>query len=304
MEWLPPILDLLAAPRAWSYRPNASPASEPTALAAMALAGHGRLADAARGLRNLIEHQASGGSVGVTVDQPEPGWPTALAVLAWRSTAETVRLDSARPTELAVRWLLAMRGKTAPFVTDGHDTSLIAWPWVEGTHSWVEPTAMSLLALRATGQADHPRAQEAARLLFDRLLPNGGCNYGNTVVLGQTLRPHVAPTGWALLALAGLENADDNARQKIASSLDYLSAAVEPGTTSASLSYALLALAAHGRPAAHAPASLAAAAERLRRRGPAPLNQALLAMAALGRSSPLVRVAQTRWSFSQAATAR
>ena len=40
-------------------------------------------------------------------------------------------------------------------------------------------------------------------VLLDRQLPGGGLNYGNTYVLGQLMRPHVQPTGIALLALAG-----------------------------------------------------------------------------------------------------
>ena len=41
------------------------------------------------------------------------------------------------------------------------------------------------------------RTREGVRLLRDRLLPDGGCNYGNTTVLGQTLSPaHAADRRW------------------------------------------------------------------------------------------------------------
>ena len=92
------------------------------------------------------------------------------------------------------------------------------WPWVLGTHSWIEPTAFNVLALKAAGRGEHPRTREAVRLLVDRLLPTGGCNYGNTTVLGQQLRPHLAPTGLVLLSLAG-EQINDS---RIAKSLAYL----------------------------------------------------------------------------------
>jgi len=52
----------------------------------------------------------------------------------------------------------------------------------------------------------HPRADEAVQLMLDRILPGGGCNYGNTIVLDQLLRPHIQPTGIVLLALAGDAN--------------------------------------------------------------------------------------------------
>ena len=45
--------------------------------------------------------------------------------------------------------------------------------------------------------AAEPRIREAVRLLWDRQLPHGGWNYGNTVVLKQELRPHLLPTGLA-----------------------------------------------------------------------------------------------------------
>ncbi len=87
-----------------------------------------------------------------------------------------------------------------------------------GTHSWVEPTAINVLALRSAGQAGHPRCREAVKLLLDRQLPEGGWNYGNTTVLGHVLRPQVQPTGLALAALAG----ETDARSKVQPSLDYL----------------------------------------------------------------------------------
>jgi hypothetical protein len=125
----------------------------------------------------------------------------------------------------------------------GHDTMLIGWPWVDGTHSWLEPTAFAVLALKSAGHKDHPRTREAVRLIIDRMLPDGGANYGNTIVLGQPLLPHVQPTGLAMLALAG-ENLPD---PRIGKSLDYLQRSIEPQTAPASLSYACLGLAAHGR---------------------------------------------------------
>ncbi len=162
------------------------------------------------------------------------------------------------------------------------------WPWVEGTHSWIEPTAFSLLALKAVGQGAHPRAREAVRLLIDRILPEGGCNYGNTSVLGQMLRPHLEPTGVTLLALAGEEDPDG----RISRSLDYALGAVGPETTAASLGYGLIGLAAHGRVPKQLDDWLAQAAERTRRRETPWPRLSLLALAALGDSCPLVRLAR------------
>ena len=100
----------------------------------------------------------------------------------------------------------------------GHDTTLQGWPWVVGTHSWVEPTAISMFALRSAGQAGHPRCREAVKLLLDRQLPAGGWNYGNTTVLGHVLRAQVQPTGLALAALAD----ETDIRPKVLRSLQWL----------------------------------------------------------------------------------
>ncbi len=113
-------------------------------------------------------------------------------------------------------------------------------------------------------------------LLTDRLLSGGGCNYGNTIVLGQELLPHVQPTGLALLALAGEADRDG----RIGRSLDYLSAVLSEKTTSASLAYGLLGLAAHGRFPAYADRFLVPAYRRTLQRDGAAYQLALLGLAA------------------------
>jgi hypothetical protein len=194
--------------------------------------------------------------------------------------------DDQTPTARAIRWLLSISGEASARNVDlGHDTTIKGWPWVEGTHSWIEPTAFSLLALKATGQRAHPRAVEAVRLLVDRILPEGGSNYGNTSVLGQLLRPHLEPTGVTLLALAGEKDEDG----RIERSLDFARGAVGPETTAQSLGYGLMGLAAHGRLPKAPDAWLAQAAERTRRLATSWPRLSLLALAALGESCPLIR---------------
>ena len=80
-------------------------------------------------------------------------------------------------------------------------------------------------------------------MIVDRLLPAGGCNYGNSIVLDQVLLPHIQPTGLAVMALAG-EDVDD---PRIELSLHYLERELCRETTTASLCYGLLGLAAHRR---------------------------------------------------------
>ena len=98
------------------------------------------------------------------------------------------------------------------------DTNKSGWPWVEGTISWVAPTAMVLLAHRAW-QRESPRLATAEKMLLDRACPQGGWNAGTSEVFGVPLEPHPDFTAMALLALRGSSNRD---LPIIAKSLDYL----------------------------------------------------------------------------------
>jgi hypothetical protein len=298
--WLDETLDALARQPLIGYADGGAPASEPTAIAALALARHDRLVEAKKAATFLAEIQSADGSVGVRPGEPTPGWPTSLAVVAWSVVGNALRgVPSAaqngeshterhrgrslqdNPFQLnidrGVAWLLSVQGtKLEQSEVFGHDMQLAGWAWAEGTHSWLEPTALAVLALKAAGQSTHVRTREAVRLILDRQLPGGGCNYGNTVVLGQRLRPHVQPTGVALLALAG----EKDSGGRIAKSIAWLRRSIGPETTAPSLAWAVLGLKAHDTAPPQADEWLAQAAGTLR--VPSPHALALLALAAKG----------------------
>jgi len=241
MEWRGELLERLAKCTPGGYRAGGEAASEPTALAGLALMAGGNEAAAKKAADWLVERQSANGAVGVLESQSTPCWPTSLAILLWR------RLDAEqyhRPIEQAVAWTLAENGEThqqRDYI--GHDTTLVGWSWAANTHSWLEPTAMFVMALKAVGLSEHPRTREAVQLMVDRLLPHGGCNYGNTIVLGQELLPHVQPTGIVMMAVADEPIKDP----RIPNSLEYLQRELSAETTTASLCYGLLGLAANGR---------------------------------------------------------
>jgi hypothetical protein len=241
----------LASPARWGYRRHEPASAEPAALACLALVAYGYPELARRPADWLAQIQAADGSVGISATQPLPTWPTALAMLAWNAVqiddSPTAAHTTLRPSlQRATRWCLQHAGKTGPQRRQiGHDTTLAGWPWAAGTHSWLEPTCLGVLALKATGLHDHPRTREGVRLLVDRLLPDGGANYGNTLVLGQALLPHVQPTGLAMSALAG----EDTHDPRIEKSLAYLARSLAPEMGASSLAHAVLGLDAwHRRP--------------------------------------------------------
>jgi hypothetical protein len=264
----------LADDGTWGYRRGAAPAVEPTALAALGLLATDQPGDdssralALRASDRLERLQARGGRLGVTATLPEPGWATPLAMLLWGALA-----SAGKARNRAAGWLLGERVDAPPRATDpegitGHDTSIQGWPWVEGTHSWVEPTALALMALAREGITDHPRVVDGLRLLDDRALEGGGWNYGNTAVFGRPLRPQPAPTGLALLALAARRAGSD---YRPRGGFEYLAATLSAVRAAGSLGWGLLGLRAWGRaPSACRDWLAASAADALARDDAAP----------------------------------
>jgi hypothetical protein len=187
----------------------------------------------------LAEAQADDGSVSIAIDHADAYWPTALSVLAWNSSPV---YGSHR--DRGVQFLLETTGrhwKKEPDDPVEHDPSIPGWSWIADTHSWVEPTALAICALRTNSLAQHKRVSDGVRLLMDRRLPNGGWNYGNTRVFGSELHPAPESTGAALQALAGLVP-----YQEIRKSIDYLKAEVGRARTPIAVGWGLLGLAAWG----------------------------------------------------------
>jgi hypothetical protein len=277
-DWQHKLVNRLAGLVPAAYSHGGEPASEPTAWAGLALLAHGRRNAAIKAARWLADQQADDGSIGVTSSRPAPSWPTSLAVLLWRAVdIETDSPQFADRIARGLKWSLAQQGETLPRNSlFGHDSTLVGWSWAPRTHSWLEPTAMFVLALKAVGQSQHPRTREAVRLLIDRQLPAGGCNYGNTIVLGQSLLPHVQPTGLAMMALAG-EGYDD---PRTAYSLSYLRREISAEMATASLCYGLMGLAAHDRRTPNDEGRLQHAWTRVDTHDRSPYKLALIAAAA------------------------
>lgn len=218
-------------------------------LAVRACGGSEELLERSR--TSLVREQGKDGRVCVNPDHPASYWPTSLAILAWQDS------QSCREAQQqAVRFLLATTGLHFPRESDAptaHDTLIKGWPWVGDTHSWVEPTAIGIMALKTTGHGHHDRAKEAVRMVLDRQLPHGGWNYGNTHVFGRELHPMPESTGAALTSLTGLVE-----RDAVRESLTYLQHKVTSLRTPISLGWSLLGLAAWNE----SPANVAALVER------------------------------------------
>jgi hypothetical protein len=200
----------------FSYSDGDRFSPEATAWAIMALTASGKHRDIAeRACDRLAGSQLSDGRVSAVNGFDAAAWPTALSILAWKC-AQGYR----RPIDAGLEFLLSFRGRHRPKGAHsplGHPP-LHGWPWIEQTHAWLEPTCISMLALKANGHNDHPRTRQAARMVMGHQLSRGGWNYGSPAVVGQVLMPTPENTGQALCALNGLIG-----QTAVQSSLDYLS---------------------------------------------------------------------------------
>ncbi|KHK03310.1 hypothetical protein [Desulfovibrio sp. TomC] len=258
-----------------------------TAWAAMALSvvgGAGEQVAAARSA--LVAAQLPDGRVPVLPGRPEAAWPTALALLAWLPDPAF-----AAPAARAAAWLTGHPGshwarRESERAIVAHDTSLRGWTWIEGTHSWVEPTSLAMLALSATAAPPREALDEAVRLLLDRQLPDGGWNYGNTRVFRNTLLPVPESTGHALTALGGRV-----APAVVAASLDYLAGPQCAVPTPLAATWRAFGLGAYGLATSEITAGCLLALARQDRYGPYDtplLAQAIAAVATSGRFAALL----------------
>lgn len=307
-EWKAQQIKRLNAKPIIGYAVGEPPAAEPVAFAALTAVAYEQMDAATSACDCLLDAQNPDGSVAVNLDAIGPYWTTSLSCIAWRQLEIRLNVQAGEKyrtaTKRGIDFLLSLRGeKITRQEATGHNTQLVGWPWVEGTHSWLEPTAMALLAMRHGGAAEHPRAQEAARLLIDRQIESGGANYGNTVVLGQTLVPHVMPSAMSVVAL---HNADLPSNP-LAQTIRYLQNELNRPMAAVSLAWTIHALVSVGLAQEQNfdmefDWPLRLAVNRLHRIEDNPHRQNLLLLSASLAESPLLNV--SRMKFNSKASAK
>jgi hypothetical protein len=216
----------------WSYYPGRASWLEPTAWAVIALYGHDGFTEACRrGWDRLRSWQLPGGGCQPNSTVQKATWVTALWVTA--HCAAGFRDDG---FEAAVGWLLESRG------TDGElwrrllwkvtgrgpaqNPDFYGWSWFPGTHSWIEPTVHTIVALKLADRAGVARGREIAsrtrigeQMLLDRRCADGGWNYGAPRALDIALPSYPECTGLALTALQGTAAAREQAGREASRAL-------------------------------------------------------------------------------------
>jgi hypothetical protein len=221
----------------WGYQPGKSSRLEPTCWATLALGS---------ALEPKILQQ----------------WPCADGLLLERHggspnyafqgqaliVLRALHLEHSAGNRTLLAALERVKGVARPASTiNRQDNSLQAWSWIDGTFSWVEPTAWCLLALKQWSTtpgavANRDRIAVAERMLVDRCCAEGGWNYGNSNMLGQELKPFVPTTALTLLSLQ-----DRPSLPAVARSVAFLEREATSERSGTALALALMALRAHGR---------------------------------------------------------
>ena len=185
----------------WGYRsdsPQAFP--EPTCYSLLALADTSfSLTEPLNWLSGLVNSE---GQLYLPNDD-SPNWGTSHLLI----TLSRLNLLSDLQ-QVSIDWLLEWKSQyieTTEVVT--LDGTLIGWPWISDTFSWVQPTSYAIFALKLVGLGTHGRVKEAEALLFDRMCRQGGWNFGNPIILNRPIDPSLSETAIALFALQDIPEA-------------------------------------------------------------------------------------------------
>ncbi len=273
------------------YQPGYPARPDSTAWATITLEAYQpQSSQAEAGRSYLASLQDAEGKIPISPDHPEACWPTPLALLTWYPHNSYQRFQN-----VTIDFLLGFTGEhweLSEPSTSGHDTSIRGWPWIQDTHSWVIPTSLTIVALQLVGLGDHHRVEEGHRMILNRQLPEGGWNYGNTMVFGKELHPLPEATGVALQALAGRVP-----RKHVQHSLKYLSRELSRLRTPISLGWALLGLGAWDIHPQNKLTMIQESLTRQERFGPYPLPSLALLLCAAKSSKGLLSLLQANASL-------
>jgi len=234
----------------WPYRKGGSSWTEPTTLALlMQSVSDANAASMERGFAWLRAAQ-----------RPDGGWPPAPAVAhsTWVTALPALLPQDGlgiSPHAKAVQWLMKQTGRESSFTQKVRDELMGSatdlpqprdgWPFFPGATAWVQPTAMSILALEKAQRyevvkAVEERIENGRQFLMDRICSDGGWNYGRSRVLGIEAPSYPETTGQALLALRRVRS--PNLDKAVATAKEY----ARQCQSAEGLSWLQLGLQAHG----------------------------------------------------------
>ena len=195
----------------------------------------------------LLETQLPCGGWPNALGTSEPNaYSTSMALIALAHLRD--RRGSPAAVHFAFGWLNEIAGREGHWLWrwkfrwfDQHvkfDTSKYGWPWIDGTVSWVAPTALAVIAHRVWNRPSQ-RVERGMSMLLDRACSSGGWNAGNSEAFGVRLAAH---PDFAAMGLIALRACGVHAHPTVRSAEDYLSNRLAASEATYSLAWALLAL--------------------------------------------------------------
>jgi Prenyltransferase and squalene oxidase repeat len=282
----------------WGAKKGKQSNTESTSFALMALKAMEQKAfvqPRTAALSWLLRHQKEDGSFPFNETSKQGSWITPIAVLGLLSFQ-----DQREHALRAARWVLTQEGRKPGWVASllvrvsiikkmtELDPFLSGWSWTAGAFSWVEPTSYALMALKKLKESlDETNCKERIRqgemLIYNRMCENGGWNYGNSKVLGETLWPYPDVTALALIALQ--DRAGSGANQ---TSLRALETMMRETASGMALGWGILCLAVYNQDVREWKKVLVKTFEKTRFLGET--KAMALAMLAFGNGASLLRI--------------
>jgi hypothetical protein len=239
----------------WGFHAGDESRVEPTCWAAGVLvhADHVRQTSVTHAVDFLNTKQLPDGSWPAIGGMTSGSWVTSLACIFLSRCGE-----DRRAVDAGLKWLCDDYPRDSSFwqkflgrfaskkdlVTQNDEYR--GWGWTPRTSSWVEPTALALIAFaranppQLASQIEQRRAL-AVGLLYDRMCAGGGWNCGNPRVYGVDGQALILPTCWALLAL---RDATEHPNRRV--SLEWLERQISGIRSAGSLAAAILTLESYG----------------------------------------------------------
>ena len=191
----------------WGYSTGQKPVVEPTAAVLLAIRNEPLATNSfKRGISWLLNSQHQDGGWGINENDPESGWQSAWALIALRYSIQNY--DS---ISKSLEWLITVGTLEItqaefqkPEVPMRDSNEAFIWPWLPGQAGWIEPTAMSVLALEGMTKSQLAGFRINAALSYFRKYRTavGGWNIGNATPLDTIVLPRAYPTALVLLTLA------------------------------------------------------------------------------------------------------
>jgi hypothetical protein len=191
----------------WGYSKNNKPVVEATSVALLAIRNEPSAESSfQKGITWLINSQHEDGGWGIYEDDPESGWQTAWALITLRySNQKSNSITRAEDwlTYVGTSYISSEELQNTD-ITLYDNSGALVWPWMPDQVCWIEPTALTVLAIENLSQSSLASTRLKAALEYFKLnrTPSGGWDVGNASALDTIIIPRAYPTSLVLMALA------------------------------------------------------------------------------------------------------